>query len=78
TRIFTDHRKGDVGAISPFNFLQSTLYGRDAIATDEHGFSRIKTEGSDAGPHAKTRRREDAKEKHRSTLSRCFAALHKP
>ncbi|MFN7868933.1 MAG: hypothetical protein ACK5TX_16155, partial [Planctomyces sp.] len=58
TRIFTDHRKGDVGAISPFNFLQSTLYGRDAIATDEHGFSRIKTEGSDTGPHAKTRRRE--------------------
>ena len=28
-------------AISAFNFLQSTLYGMDAIATDEHGFSRI-------------------------------------
>jgi hypothetical protein len=24
-----------------FNFLLSTFYGMDAIATDEHGFSRI-------------------------------------
>ena len=31
----------DVWAISPFNFLRSALYGMDAIATDEHGFSRI-------------------------------------
>jgi hypothetical protein len=36
------NRRGWVGAISPFNFLESTLYGRDAIATDEHGFSRMK------------------------------------
>ena len=28
-------------AISAFNFLQSTLYGMDAIATDSHGFSRV-------------------------------------
>ena len=43
-RMDTNNRKVDVGAISAFNFLQSTLYGMDAIATNGHepsGLSRF-------------------------------------
>ncbi len=54
----------DVWAISPFNFLRSALYGMDAIATDEHGFSRIIARGRDLnheGPRIRARARARAR-----------------
>jgi hypothetical protein len=44
-------------AISTFCFLLSALYGRDAMATDEHGFARMnRTVGLGSREAAKPRR----------------------